>query len=270
MNRDEIWKRIKEDETEVYGEPIFDQFLKLADNLSPEHVLGLDPRKRALLSPEVRFLFARDEAEAKRAMKDGAENFGRAFLQAAKDGRSEVVGFIIDMTQREALDYWKGADYAAVGGHLEALRTIFEKASKRGIPINNPQYILQDACKQGKTKVVEYLIGRGVQVLTHTILFTARNGHLDTVKLLVRHGVTESQLNGSLYEAATGGHNAVIDYLVKSGAKDLDNALYLAVRDNKLSTIKHLIELGAKDIERVMAYARGPAKELLERIKGEK
>lgn len=42
MNKDEVWEQVKNDKSEIYGQPIFDVFLQVIDHLSEPHFLELN------------------------------------------------------------------------------------------------------------------------------------------------------------------------------------------------------------------------------------
>lgn len=42
MNQDEIWQKVKNDESTIYGQPIFDVFLQLTEDLLPKHFFELN------------------------------------------------------------------------------------------------------------------------------------------------------------------------------------------------------------------------------------
>lgn len=68
----------------------------------------------------------------------------------------------------------------------------WSKPARRSISSVGPP--LSYAAYNGHTKIVEYLIGRGAEIDGKTengstaLFFAARFGHLDTVKVLLKHG----------------------------------------------------------------------------------
>ena len=53
MTKDEVWQKIKEDKTEIYGQTMLDAFLAATDLISEKHMLSLDQKQRDLLRPEL-------------------------------------------------------------------------------------------------------------------------------------------------------------------------------------------------------------------------
>lgn len=53
MNKDEVWEQIKNDKSEIYGRPMLDVFLQVADQLSEPHFFELNKEQRNKLSGDV-------------------------------------------------------------------------------------------------------------------------------------------------------------------------------------------------------------------------
>ena len=80
------------------------------------------------------------------------------------------------------------------------------------------------AAYHGYTEMVEYLIIHGADI-HRTMLRAVSGGHLAIVKYLVTEGA--SNLNESAMEAANKGHKQVLKYLVERGATNLNKILIL-------------------------------------------
>ena len=61
MTKDEIWKKIKNDTSEIYGQSIFDAFIKITDNLKREHFLELsNDQKKTITTDAINSLLKSD------------------------------------------------------------------------------------------------------------------------------------------------------------------------------------------------------------------
>lgn len=50
MNKDEVWEQIKNDKSDIYGQPLFDVFLQVVDQLSERHFFDLNKDQRNKLT----------------------------------------------------------------------------------------------------------------------------------------------------------------------------------------------------------------------------
>jgi ankyrin repeat protein len=126
----------------------------------------------------------------------------------------------------------------------------------------NGEPVLVLAARANYTGTVDALLAAKANVNARSavgdsaIMAAALNGHLDLVKKLRQRG---AEIGGPgwtpLIYAATGGHNAIVEYLIAEGA-DVNavspngtSALMMAVREGKGPTVDLLIAKGA-DVNR--------------------
>ncbi len=128
---------------------------------------------------------------------------------------------------------------AAGVGRLDVVRSFFDANGEPG-PGTTAEVVhtaFRYACFAGHNAVVEYLIGRGVDLAGHSgdgqtgLHYAAMGGQLDTVKLLLRHRAPLEALNSyggtvlgqTLWSAAHGGDPKVfapiVEALIAAGAK---------------------------------------------------
>jgi len=127
MEKDEVWERLKKDETKVYGQSMLDMFLKTTDRLERRHLDELPEAKRRLVNPEVKLKLASTVGEAERAVKDGAKDFDTALLYAARGGHLDVCKRLVE---KGARNFNTALYRAAEGGNLDVCRLFVEKGAK--------------------------------------------------------------------------------------------------------------------------------------------
>jgi ankyrin repeat protein len=217
MNKDEIWERIKDDETEVYGQSMLDMFLKTTKNLEARHYKELPADKRRLPDPEIRLRNADTVDESEKAIKDGAEGVYKALDAAASRGHLEVVEFLVN----KGLEILGPAlNYAAAHGHLKVVEFLMNRgvgANLKGtISMNEMELALDHAAERGHFEIVKFLVGRGLNP-NGALFRAAHGGQFDVVKFLVEKGADD--LDEALYHASRHGHEEVADFLKSKGAK---------------------------------------------------
>ena len=222
MKKDEVWERLKGDETEVYGQSMLDMFLRNTEHLSRKHWGGLKPAQRKLVNPEIRLKYASTVEEAEGAAKDGARDFTDALYYAAQGGHLEVCKWFVE---KGAKDLDSALYKAAQRGHLEICKWLEQKgASRFGLALQGAaQGGHLDTCKwaAGKLKWI-----RRKQNLDNALFYAAREGHIEICGWLAENGASE--LDEALKTAAAHGHLEICKLLVKKGAKKLNGALQYA------------------------------------------
>ena len=157
---------------------------------------------------------------------------------------------------------------AATSGHLNNLKILFERganlnhtstyldveiASHFQDPISECKRrlceysLLHTAAQEGNVDVVNFLIRHKVNIMRTTganntaVQLAAANGHLETVQALKKAGEV---LDGiSLYHAAAGGQNHVVQYLLREGITDIcihdiPSSMFSDQGDSELKTAK--------------------------------
>ena len=200
---------------------------------------------------------------------------------------------------------------AAISGHLNNLKVLIERGANlnnsiKYLDAENVSYsddpvaeckrklcgysLLHAAAQEGNTDVVKFLIGHKLNITGTTgvnntaLQLTATNGHLQTVQALKEAG---GDLDGvSLHHAAAGGHNHVVQYLLKEGIQDncvhnipssmfsdqednrhlytRETALHAAVRGGHLSVIESLLNENQSAINCTNSAGRRPLHEAVQ------
>jgi len=128
---------------------------------------------------------------------------------------------------------------AAGVGRIDAVRSWFDSSGtpRSGLDAETIHYAFRMACFYGRNDVVEYFLGRGVDLAGHSgdgqtgLHYAAMGGKLETVKLLLAHRApleAKNQYGGTvlgqtLWSAAHGGDPDVfvplVEALIAAGAK---------------------------------------------------
>lgn len=139
---------------------------------------------------------------AKGAEADTADPSGMTLLMmAAFNGQLDMVELLLKSGARVDLRNRQGDSalvLAALKGHLP----VVERLVKAGATLDQKGWTaLHYASFEGRTDVVNYLVRRGVNIDalapndSTALMLAARNGHMETVKALLKAGATPDQVN---------------------------------------------------------------------------
>jgi len=247
MNKDEVWKRIKEDKGEIYGEPMLDVFLRTVDDLGKKHLDELPPQKRRMVSPDTRLSYATTVRDAEQAIKDGAKNLEGVLYSSASKGDLEILKVVFEKIRTspewprpQGQISW-AFHVAAGAGQLQVCKFLTEKGF---VEFNSSS---MTAVRGGHLEVVRFLLDKGAKNTRWLLGEAVEKGHLEVCKLLLDRGGKdmESHLDRALGTAARFGHLAVCELLVERGAKNFDDALYNAAINGNLKIVRLMAEKGA-------------------------
>jgi ankyrin repeat protein len=251
MRKDEVWQQLKRDKTMVYGEPIMNQFLKLAQRIDKHHWDELSAEQRKLVEPQTRLNFAATVKEAEQAIKDGADDLNSAFEHAAVHGHIEIVELLV---KKGAGTYTQALPIAARGGHVPIIKFLVKKGTQ------DLDLALATAAIYGHTEACSFLVDKGASRISTAIACAANNGHEKTSRVLIeKEKPSQKHMEAILQAAATKGHLPVVKLLVDNGAKDLNKALHLAANGGHLDVTKFLVEKGADDLKGAYLDSTGPS-----------
>ena len=157
---------------------------------------------------------------------------------------------------------------AAISGNLNNLKILIERganmnnsikcldaeiASHSDDPVSECKRklcgysLMHVAAQEGNTDVVKYLIGHKLSIMRTTginntaLQLAAANGHLTTVQVLKEAGGALDDI--SLHHAAAGGHNHVLQYLLREGLQDecvhdISSSMFSDQEDSELKVFK--------------------------------
>lgn len=175
--------------------------------------------------------------------------------EAAENGHQEVVQFLIQKDANINAKSSTGATpliFAAMNGHSETVDVLIEAGAKVNEEADHVEgnSALQAAAMKGHTDIVRNLLANGANPTFSTdygktaLYQAARNGHLETVKILLNANNELSSLEGfELGIAAENGHEEIVRTLLDIGANP-DSAIFQAAQGGNLDVLKTILERG--------------------------
>ena len=115
---------------------------------------------------------------------------------------------------------------------------------------------LSYAAKCGHLDIVNTLIGAGSAISDQALLFAINGGHLDIVNALIEAGVEIKECKNALRVAALNGYSAIVCRLIEAGATNYDIALSQAAHGGHLDVVNILIEAGATNYDNALEGAK--------------
>lgn len=277
MKKDEVWERLKRDDSLVYGEPIMDMFLKATNDLERRHWDSLPVSKRNLVSAQCMLDIAETPEEADAAIKKGAVEFRTAMRKAAQRDDRRMIEFLLGKGYSDTAysDMQSIITVAAVHGSIESFKALgaagvvpgdmaVGQAAYKGhmniirhmaenMPKVNINYGLVSAAEGGQVEVIDYLLSKGAKGINHALERAAGRGVINAMELLISKGATN--LDDALFVAIRSAEWAAVDMLL---AKDADpseavkwaagHRYYLLL--NKMTERKECLEAAEKLAEK--------------------
>ena len=182
----------------------------------------------------------------KEAIKDGAKISDHAVRIAAKNGRLDIVKYIVE--KGEKISDSNAVEIAAESGNLNLVKYLVDEISAK-----ISDYSVENAASNGHFDIVKYLVEKGAKISDRSVENAARYGHFDIVKYLVEKGakISDSAIAVSI------GHLDIVKYLVEKGAKISDYSVEIAAFDGRLDIVKYLVEKGAKISDSAISAKKG-------------
>jgi ankyrin repeat protein len=128
---------------------------------------------------------------------------------------------------------------AAAGGHGSIVSLLLDRGADPNLGVPGDGNPLIMAASEGRAEMVSPLLGRGARIEEvvagdeNALCKASEQGQLNVVKLLVNRGANvnvriwvehtrgrEGEWRSPLIMARRGGHQAVIDFLIASGARE--------------------------------------------------
>lgn len=164
----------------------------------------------------------------------------------------EIIRQLVDLGAYSTNTLNEVLQLAVEGGYTELVKFLIERGAD--VTADDNQAIII-AAKGGNNEVIELLLEKGADVtelLPYELLESPVNcGNIGLVKLLIEHGVVETDCFSLILDAINGGYEKVVKILIKYADEETkkDKGLLEAAIENKnLKIIKILLENGA-DIE---------------------
>ena len=128
---------------------------------------------------------------------------------------------------------------AAAGGHGNIVSLLLDRGADPNLGVPGDGNPLIMAASEGRTEMVSLLLGRGARIEEvvpgdeNALCKASEQGQLNVAKLLVNRGANvnvriwvehargqEGEWRSPLIMARRGGHQAVVDFLIASGARE--------------------------------------------------
>ena len=260
MTQDEIWQKIKEDKTKIYGETMLDVFLQTTDYLSLKHYLELTNKQKDFIKSKqiINSLFIKSVAAnmkdvALDFIKKGVSDMSWALRIAAEKGHVEIAKILLDLGTK---DYHRSAVDAARNNRANIIKLFIDRQ------IDDLKYdddkLFTQLCfisaSSGSVDVIKVLInkidlyydpalmGKSYKnnIFKHMMSLAAENGHNNVIKLFLDRNM---ELTSVLNAAATHGQYKTVELLLNNGAKDeFGLALVNACESGYYKTVKLLLD----------------------------
>ena len=223
MKKDEVWQKIKEDQTKIYNQSMLDVFLQTANELELRHYLELNDKQKEFVhknTSTIRKLFHAsvkygDLDIIKNFMKKGAIDYISALYVAARNQKWDSAEVIINY----ALNY---ADPTNLMGFLDTLNASKEKDYLNKFLEKGLRDLLStDKLYPKQKELAELLIKKGAnteQALYNNINFE----NADIVNFLIDQGADPDH---ALLYAASVAQPFIVQLTIEKGAKKIDEAL---------------------------------------------
>lgn len=169
-----------------------------------------------------------------------------ALATAAREGHAEIVALLIPLSDpkaKESRALWQAAD----NGRLKALKLLLPVSSA----IVCATKILPDAAARGATDVIKAMLKAKLpdpgETYTDGLDAAAKNGHLDTVNVLIPAIIKAVAPHGfgnkAIYEAARAGHTRIVERLIGVVSQSAcSHALAAAIEGGKQETAIALLD----------------------------
>lgn len=240
MKRDFIWERIKNDTTEIYGEPMLDMFLKSTEFIERRHWEELPTSKRKMVSAQCELEIARTPEEAVEAMKRGEVYVDSALVASIKRGDLKMIEFLADkgVTHKNYV-----LDVASEYGNLESVKALIKAGSEPG------ESSLERAAFGGHIEIVRHLIKSKPGMRLKTALYNAAAaGHMEVIEYVISQestGLNDANFAYALEKATENGQLKVMQFLIDKGTSELEPALLRSIWSGQREAMDMLLDNGA-------------------------
>lgn len=187
-----------------------------------------------------------EAVEALLPFTDPLASDSNALVHASREGHAEIVALLIPLSDPKANGnraLWE----AATHGHLNIMKLLLPVSSA----IVCAMSILPNAAARGATDVIKILLKAKLPDPGDTYATgldaAARNGHLDTVNVLIpaiiKAGAPGGFGNKAIYEAARAGHTRIVERLIVVVSQSAcSHALAAAIEGDKRETAIALLD----------------------------
>lgn len=169
-----------------------------------------------------------------------------------KEGKtSQALGVLLEDLKRGHLQH-ATSGFARLG-MLGDLQELFNQ----GCNVGCKEDALMATCRQGYLEVAQLLVSRmrllSFETLDEALRLAVRKGHLEVMQFLRRSGARD--VDGAFYQACRGGHFEAAQLLISWGAANFDHGLLGAARGGHLEMCRWLLDRGANPMGHPLQYA---------------
>ncbi|XP_065826102.1 death-associated protein kinase 1-like isoform X2 [Oscarella lobularis] len=191
------------------------------------------------------------------------KNGSKTLHVASSNGQTAVTEYLIDHcgvnVDEQTNGGWTSLMHACQKGHLDTVQLLVSKQCDINIRDKNSGTALHVASFNGQSAVAEYLIDHcGVNVDDQDndgwtlLMYACKNGHLDTVQLLVSKqcniNIRTKDGSKALHVASSNGQTAVTEYLIDHCGVNVNEqnndgwtSLMMACEEGHLDTVQLLV-----------------------------
>jgi ankyrin repeat protein len=178
------------------------------------------------------------------------QELNNALYCACKNGKLQCIDILVS---RGACDFINGLAVAYSNRQLCAavkmaeLEARFEKNSEsEKIDQKELDKKFANACNIGRINEVNKFLKLGAKDIGWGLNLASEKGHVNVIDRLAKIGLSENELDISLYCACKYGQIQAIDRLIEHGACDFNHGLSGACVGKKMNIIEKMVELGGK------------------------
>ena len=150
-------------------------------------------------------------------------------------------------------------EWAVQHGKYNILKEVVEGTKRHNLRVSDwdlsEAIYLATRSNRDSNRKINYLIEQGASIDT-ALYFAGKNGDIDGIRHLTRHGAKVKDLDEALEGAVYAGKMEIVPYLVKMGADPnvgMKEAIGMGKKD--LNTVMQLVELGANDFDEGLRVA---------------
>ena len=163
-----------------------------------------------------------------------------------EDGNDEIVKYVCE-NMKERLCIRTALISAAVGGHFELVKWVYEKHRTEYEDKDGHQdYHVDSVVSSGNLEMIEWFYERReiFHEYSDPIQQAAENGHLDSIKWLFSIGYNQSEQ--AINTASENGHLDIVICLISNGFVADKHDINIAAANGHLDIVEYLANLGLK------------------------
>ena len=145
--------------------------------------------------------------------------------------------FTIYKNKNNTLIWWYGLNQACKVGNLKIVNLIIGKG------MNDWDNVLESSCEGGNLKIINLVIKKGAFGWDNGLIGACYSGHLKIVNLMIEKGAND--WNSGLWGACKGGNLNMMKLMIEKGANNWNDGLWGACYGDHQNMVNYMIEKGA-------------------------